>query len=154
MLTLLLGKMLDVSWHGPHRGKLSLVCQGSYICSTWIKQNLHFDCHVIWNSNANHMSWLDSSCVIDVRYWRYVETNITRCPFRRRISFLYLSNLSYQQWFTSMNPRKQTNRQHRTNSLQISGPLESPATCSYMQQDKIWVARESWLSFIHLWLVP
>jgi len=48
---------------------------------------------------------------------------------------------------------KQTNKHHRTNLLQIAGPLESPATCSDMQQDIPWVKRASWQSFIPLWPV-
>jgi hypothetical protein len=40
-----------------------------------------------------------------------VETNITRLPFHRRISFLYLSNTRYQLSFTSMYPGKQSNKQ-------------------------------------------
>jgi hypothetical protein len=30
VLTLLLGNMLDVATYGPHGGKLSRLCQGSY----------------------------------------------------------------------------------------------------------------------------
>jgi len=46
----------------------------------------------------------------------------------------------------------QTNKQHRTDLLQIVGPLESSATCSYTQPDKTWVECASWLLFIRLWL--
>jgi len=59
VLTLLLGEMLDVARYGPHRGKLSLLCQGSHVSLTLTKQNLHFDCLFIRNSYANRMSWLD-----------------------------------------------------------------------------------------------
>jgi len=51
------------------------------------------------------------------------------------------------------NPCKQTNKQHRTNLLQIAGPLEWPATCSYTQPDKTWVECGSSLTFIPLWIV-
>jgi len=51
------------------------------------------------------------------------------------------------------NVNLQTYKQHQTNSLHIAGPLESPATCSYMQQDISSIERASWLSFIPLWLV-
>ena len=88
-----------------------------------------------------------------VRSGLCVETNITRPPFRRRISFLYLSNMRYQLLFTSMYPCKQTNKHHWTNLLQITGLLESPATCSDMQQDISWVECASWQSFITLWPV-
>jgi hypothetical protein len=84
---------------------------------------------------------------------RCVETNITRWPFHRSISFWYLSNMKYQLLFTSINPCRQTFIQHRTDLLQIAEPLESPVTCSYMQLDISQVEDTSWLSFICLWLV-
>ena len=46
-----------------------------------------------------------------------VESNITRRPFRRRISFLYLWNTRYQLSFTSMYPCKQTNKQTSSDRL-------------------------------------
>jgi len=46
-----------------------------------------------------------------------VETNITRRPFHRRISFLCLSNTRYQLSFTSMHPCKQTNKQTSSDRL-------------------------------------
>jgi hypothetical protein len=46
-----------------------------------------------------------------------VETNITRRPFRRRMSFLYLSNTRYQLSFTSIYPCKQTNKQTSSDRL-------------------------------------
>jgi len=46
-----------------------------------------------------------------------VETNITRWPFRRRISFLYLPNTRYQLSFTSMYPCTQTNKQTSSDRL-------------------------------------
>ena len=76
-----------------------------------------------------------------------------RCSFCRRTSILYQLNMRYQLLFTSMYPCKRTNKQHRTDLLQIAGLLESPATCSYMQPDITWVECASWLSFIPLWLV-
>jgi len=153
VLTLLLGEMLDVGSYGLHGGKLSLVCHGSYVWSTQTKPNLHFDRHFIRRNNTNCTSWHDHSRVFHVRSLRCVETNITRCSFCPRISFLYLPNMRYQLSLTSMYPWKQTNKQHWTDLLQIGGRLESPATCTYTQQDKTWVERASWLSFIPLWLV-
>jgi len=44
------------------------------------------------------------------------------------------------------------NLQHRTNSLQIAGLLETPATCSYTQADSSWVERPSWRSVSLFWL--
>jgi len=91
--------------------------------------------------------------VFHLRSRRCVKTNITWRPFRRRISILYLSNMRYQLLFTLMYSCKQTNKQHRTDLLLITGPLESPIPCSYMQQDIYWVECANWLSFILLWLV-
>jgi len=50
-----------------------------------------------------------------------VETNITRRPIRRRISFSYLSNTRYQLSFTSMYPCKQTNKQTSSDRLTANG---------------------------------
>jgi len=47
-----------------------------------------------------------------------VETNITRRPFRHRISFLYPTNMRYQLSFTSMYRCKQTNK--RTSSDRVT----------------------------------
>jgi len=58
-LTVLFGEMSDVARYGPYGGKLCLSCEGWYIWSTWVKQNLRFDCHFIGNSNANPITWLD-----------------------------------------------------------------------------------------------
>jgi len=69
------------------------------------------------------------------------------------MSFLYLWDMRYQLSFTSMYRCKQTNKQHRTDLLQIAGTLEQPVTRRYMQQDKSWVECASWLSFIPLCLV-
>jgi hypothetical protein len=91
--------------------------------------------------------------MIHVRSQLCVETHITRRPFRRWISFLYLSNMRYQLSCTSMYPCNQRNKHHRTELLQIMGPLKSPATCSDTQQDVSWVDRASWQSFIPLWPV-
>jgi hypothetical protein len=55
--------------------------------------------------------------VFDVRSQLCVETNITGRPFRRRVSFLYLSNMRYQLLFTSMYPWKQTNKQTSSDRL-------------------------------------
>jgi len=55
--------------------------------------------------------------------------------------------------FTSMYPCKQTNKHHRTDLLQIAGPLESPAPRSDRQKDIPWVEHASWQSFIPLWPV-
>jgi len=153
VLTLLLAEMSDVARYGPHGGKLCIKCQGSYVESTPTKRNLSFDRQFIWNSNTNHTWSLNSYRVFCVRSRRCVETNITRCPFRRRISFLYLSNMRYQLLFTSMYPCKQTNKKHRTELLQIAGPFQSPATCSYTQPKNTRVECASWLSFIPLGLV-
>jgi hypothetical protein len=90
--------------------------------------------------------------VFRVRSGWCVDTNITRRPCCRRISCLYLSNMRYQLSLTSMDPCKATNKQHWTDVLQITGPLESPGTSSNTQQDKTWVERTCWLSFIPLWL--
>jgi len=49
-----------------------------------------------------------------------VETNITRRPFSRRISFLYLSNTRYQLSFTSIYPCKQTNKQTSSDRLTVN----------------------------------
>jgi len=61
--------------------------------------------------------------------------------------------MRYQLFFTTMYSCTQTNKQHRTELVQIVRLLESPATCSYAQQDKTWVEHASWLLFIPLWLV-
>jgi len=45
-----------------------------------------------------------------------------------------------------------TNKQHRTDLLQIARPLETPATCSYTQWDSDSVDYASWLSLIPFWL--
>jgi len=44
-----------------------------------------------------------------------------------------------------------TNKQHRTNLLQIPVHWESPATCSYTQQDPCWVEHAGWLLLIPFW---
>jgi len=91
--------------------------------------------------------------MFQVRSWLCGEANITRRPSRRTISFLYLLNTRYQLSFTSLYPCKHTNENHRTEILQITGPLESLPTCSDMQQDVSWVECASWQSFIPLWPV-
>jgi len=45
-----------------------------------------------------------------------------------------------------------TNIQHRTDSLQIAGLLESPVTSSYTQADSSWVESPSWQSFSAFWI--
>jgi hypothetical protein len=91
--------------------------------------------------------------MLHVRSRLCVETSITRWPFRRRISYLYLSNTRYQLSFTSMYPCKHTHQHHRTDLLQIAGQLESLPTCSDTQQDVSWVEHASLQSFIPLWPV-
>jgi len=44
-----------------------------------------------------------------------------------------------------------TNYQPWIHLLQIAGPLETPATCSYTLYDSSWVERTSWLSLIPFW---
>jgi len=132
LLTLLWGEMLDVGRYGPHVGKLSLWCQGSYVWSTWTKQTLHFDCDLIRNSNAYSTSWLYRYCVFDIQSHRCIETKINSHPFRRRISSLYLSNIRFQLSFTSMCPCQQTNNIGQTycKSRDHWNPLQFPAICS------------------------
>jgi hypothetical protein len=60
VLTMMLGEILDVARYGLHRGKLSRLCQGSYVFSTQTKQNLCINRHFIWNSKDNHTSWHDN----------------------------------------------------------------------------------------------
>jgi len=149
-----LGVMFDVARYGPHGPKVSLLCQRSYVWSTRTKYNLRFDRHISWNCHTKRKLWQDSYRTFHVRSRLCVETNITRLPFRRRISFLYLSNTRYQLSFTSMYPGKQSNKQtSSTDLLQIVGPLESHPTCSDTQQDVSWVERANWQSFISLWPV-
>jgi len=57
VLTLLLGKMLDVERYGQYGGKLRLSCKWWYIRSTGTKQNLRFDHQKIGNSYANCAIW-------------------------------------------------------------------------------------------------
>jgi hypothetical protein len=153
VLTLMLGKMLDVARHGPCGGKLSLWCQHSYIWLTAITQYLLFDCHFTRNCNGDLVLWRDSYCTFHVRSRLCDWTNICRWPFRWRISFLSVLNMRYQQSFTSKYPCKQTNTSHRTDLLQIAIPLESPATCSDRQQNISWVEPAQWHPFIPLQLV-
>jgi hypothetical protein len=82
-----------------------------------------------------------------------VETKITWQPFRRRSSYLYLSNTRYQLSFASMDLSKQTTKHNQTDLLQIAGPLESPPSCSDTQQDVSRVESASWHSFIPFWPV-
>jgi hypothetical protein len=117
VLTLLLGVMLDVERYGPHGGKPGLECQGSYIWSTRTKQHLRFDRHFSWNSNTNCTLWHDSYRMFHVRSWQWVETNISRRPFRHRILFLYLSNTRYQLLFTSMYPCTEEKKQTSSDRL-------------------------------------
>jgi len=44
------------------------------------------------------------------------------------------------------------NIQHQTDSLQIAGLLETPATCSYTQADSSWVELPSWQLVSLFWL--
>jgi len=46
-----------------------------------------------------------------------------------------------------------TNKQHRTDLLQIAGPLNSAATGSYVQYDSSWIECIRWLSLMLFWLV-
>jgi len=68
-------------------------------------------------------------------------------------NFLFLSIIHEISVVIHFNVSQPTNKQHRTDLLQIKGPFESPATCSYTQQDTSWVEHASGLSFIPLWLL-
>jgi hypothetical protein len=57
--------------------------------------------------------------------------------------FFFVSNMWYQLSLTPMSPWKQRNKQHRTDLLQIAGPLESPARCSYTLQGKTWTCKST-----------
>jgi len=123
---------LDVARYGPHGAKPSLLCQGLYVWSIRTKQKLRFDRYFSWNSTINRTWWHDSYRMSHVRSQLCVGTNITRWPFRRRISFLYLSNTRYQLSFTSMYPCKQTNKQ--TSSDQLTANCGTVGITSNLQQ--------------------
>jgi len=78
-----------------------------------------------------------------------LETNITRRPFSRRMTFLYLSNMGYQPSFSSMYPCKPTNNVGPTDCNRATVGIP----CSYTQQDSASIERVSWLSLIPVWLV-
>jgi len=92
--------------------------------------------------------------VIHVSFWQCLETNITRCPFRCRMFFLYISNVGYQVSLITMYPCKETNNIGPTywNRATI-GISCSYTKCTYTQQDLAWIERASWLSLIPFWLV-
>jgi len=106
-LTLMLGQMLGIARYRPHGCKLSILCQGLYICLTWTKQNLHYHRYFFGYSNANFLSWLHGYFVFYIRLKWCVERNVTRHPFRWRICFLYWSTIRFQLLFTPMYPGKE-----------------------------------------------
>ena len=87
--------------------------------------------------------------MIRVRSRQYLESNITRRPFRRRMTFFYLSNMRYQLSSVSMYPCKPSNNVGPTdwNRATVGIPL------SYPLQDSAWIERASWLLLIPFWLV-
>jgi len=87
-LTLLLGEMLNVASCGPHGGKLSLLCQDWYICSTWKKQDLHFDRYIKRTSATTLVSVKNTlmfwTSLITPTEHRTVWPRLTRFPSPRR----------------------------------------------------------------------
>jgi len=129
---LLLSEMLYVAWYGPHGGKLHHLCQGWYIWSTWTKQNLHFDCHYIGNSNANRTTWVDFYCLLHARSRGFLETMITRHHLHRRMYFWYLSIMRFRLLFSSVYTSKHRNNNRPTYCESCGGRnlLQSAAICS------------------------
>jgi hypothetical protein len=127
--TLLFGKLWDVWRHGPHGGKLYLLYPGWYVPSTWTKQNLHFDCHFIGKSNANHTTWLDYQYLIHPRFQGDLVTNITRHLFCRRIFCSCSTNMLFRLLFTFIYPCKQRNNIRPTywKSWDGCNPLQAAA---------------------------
>ena len=115
VLTLLLGKMLDVGRYGQYGGNLRPLCQGWYVWSTGTKENLCFDCHETGNSYANHKIRLGFEHMFYVRFRGNIETNITRYSFCRRICCLCLRNMRFQLLFMSIYLIKQTHSTGLTN---------------------------------------
>ena len=76
----------------------------------------------------------------------FPSQNFLFISIKHEISAVFHLNVSLQT-------NKQTNKHHRTDLLQIAGPLESLPTCSDTQQGVSWVERASWQSFIALWPV-
>ena len=76
----------------------------------------------------------------------FPSQNFLFISIKHEISAVFHLNVSLQT-------NKQTNKHHRTDLLQIAGPLESLPTCSDTQQGVSWVERASWQSFIPLWPV-
>jgi len=68
-------------------------------------------------------------------------------------NFLFISMKHEIPAVVRFNESQPTNIQHRTDVLQITGPLESPAPSSYTQQDISWVEHAGWVWFMPLWLV-
>ena len=99
-----MGELLDVARYRPYGGNLHLLFQGWQVWSIWTNQNLCFDSHFIGNRQGNCTLWCDGNHLIHVRFMRCLETNITRRPFHRRMSILYLSNMRYRLSFIGMYP--------------------------------------------------
>jgi len=100
--------MLDVARYGHYGGKLRLLCQCWYVWSTWTKQNWHCNFHYDGNSYAYRTAWRDCLRQLHLTSWGIFETIITRRPFPRRISCLYLTIMSLPLLYTSIDPCKET----------------------------------------------
>jgi len=64
--------------------------------------------------NANHRSWRDVWHLYHVRSQGFVETNISRCPFQRRMYRCYHSNTGLQRSVTVIYPSKQSHNIRQT----------------------------------------
>jgi len=155
VLTSFLGEMLDVARHGPHGGKLGLVCQGWYVWLIQKKQNQRVDHYMIRNIDANSTLLTDSLCEIHVRSRRCLETNMTRGSSVEECR-VYI----YQAWDIRCHlsryvpETKQATSDWLTAhhaSLWIPG---SYTQCTYTQQDSAGIEGACWLSLIPCWLVP
>jgi len=110
-------------------GQAVSLCQVWYVWSTWTRQNLRFDRHFYGNSDANSQPWPVDWNLFDVRAGGYLETIMTRRPFRQRMSPLYLSNMRFQLSFARIYPCKRTNNIRKTNCKFCEGqkPLHPAA---------------------------
>jgi len=89
------------------------------------------------------------SCSIPVIFWeKHHQTSFSSK------SVLLISDNHEILAVVCLNLSLDSNKQHRTDLLQITRWWETPTTCSYMQQDSCWVWCTSWLLFIPFWHEP